>query len=67
MKFDTAIHNTRGILDYVHSDVWRPTKTASLGGMHYFVTFVDDFSRRVWVYVMKNKDDVLEVFLEKDD
>ena len=47
VKFGTAIHNTEGILDYIHTDVWGPTKTASLGGKHYFVTFVDDFSRRV--------------------
>ena len=62
-KFGTAIHNTEGILDYIHTDVWGPTKTASLGGKHYFVTFVDDFSRRVWVYTLKSKDEVLETFL----
>ena len=63
VKFGTAIHNTEGILDYIHTDVWRPTMTASLGGKHYFVTFVDDFSRRVWVYMLKSKDEVLETFL----
>lgn len=42
--FRTAIHNTKDILDYVHSDVWGASKTPSLGGKHYFVTFVDDFS-----------------------
>ena len=63
VKFATAVHDTKGILDYVHSDVWGPTRTASLGGKHYFVTFVDDFSRRVWVYTMKKKDDVLGIFL----
>ena len=55
VKFGTAIHNTEGILDYIHTDVWGPTKTASLGGKHYFVTFVDDFSRRVWVYTLNPK------------
>ena len=40
VKFGTAIHNTKGILDYVHSDVWGPTKSASMGGRYYFVTFV---------------------------
>ena len=64
VKFQSAIHNTKGILDYVHTDVWGPAKVASLGGMHYFVTFVDDFSRRVWVYTMKAKDKVFEVFLK---
>ena len=63
VKFGTAIHNTEGILDYIHTDVWGPTKTASLGGKHYFVTFVDDFSRRVWVHTLKSKDEVFETFL----
>ena len=63
VKFGTAIHNTEGILDYIHTYVWGPTKTASLGGKHYFVTFVDDFSRRVWVYTLKSKDEVFETFL----
>ena len=63
VKFGTAIHNTEGILDCIHTDVWGPTKTASLGGKHYFVTFVDDFSRRVWVYTLKSKDEVFETFL----
>jgi len=43
VKFGTAIHNTKGIMDYVHSDVWGPAKTPSIGGRHYFVTFMDDF------------------------
>ncbi|KAG8492732.1 hypothetical protein CXB51_010465 [Gossypium anomalum] len=64
VKFGIAIHKTKGILEYVHSDVWGPSKTPLLGGKHYFVTFVDDFSRRVWVYTMRNKDEVLGVFLK---
>ena len=64
VKFGTAIHNTEGILDYVYLDVWGPTKSASMGGKHYFVTFVDDFSRRTWVCVMKSKSNVFNVFLK---
>ena len=64
VKFGTAIHDTKGILDYVHSDVWGPSKTTSLGGKNYFVTFVDDFSRRVWVYTMKAKSEVLGIFIK---
>ncbi|KAG8490001.1 hypothetical protein CXB51_016020 [Gossypium anomalum] len=51
-------------MDYVHSDVWGPTKVASLGGMHYFVTFVNDYSRKIWVYLMKRKNEVLDAFLK---
>lgn len=32
MNFGTAVHNTEGALDYVHSDVWGPSKNASSGG-----------------------------------
>ena len=64
VKFGTAVHNTQGILDYVHTDVWGPTKTASLDGKHYFVSFVDDYSRRNWVYTMTSKDEVLGIFVE---
>ena len=43
VKFGIAIHDTEGTLDYVHSDVWRPSKNSLLGGNNYYVTFVDDF------------------------
>jgi len=64
VKFGTAIHYTKDILDYVHSDVWGPAKTPSIGSRHYFVTFVDDISRRVCVFTMKHKDEVLGSFLK---
>jgi hypothetical protein len=34
VKFGTMIHNTKETLDYVHTDVWGPTKVPSLGGKH---------------------------------
>ena len=34
----------------------------SMGGANYFVTFVDDFSCKVWAYPLKRKDEVLSVF-----
>ena len=61
VKFGTANHDTREILE---CDIWGPTKTASIGGSHYFVTFVDYFSRRVWVYTMRANDEVLEIFMK---
>ena len=34
----------------------------SLGGNKYFVTFIDDALREVWVYLLKTKDQVFEHF-----
>ena len=33
-------------LELVHIDVWRPTQVSSLGGSHYYVTFIDDATRK---------------------
>ncbi|GKB70666.1 retrovirus-related pol polyprotein from transposon TNT 1-94, partial [Tanacetum coccineum] len=50
------------ILDLVHFDVCGPMKTKTLRGCSYFVTFIDDHSRKVWVFTLKTKDQVLDVF-----
>ena len=48
-------------LELVHSDVWGPARTSS-GGYKYYVSFVDDYSRFCWIYLLKHKSDVEEVF-----
>ena len=45
-------------------DVWGPTKTASLGGHQYFVSIVDDYSRRCWVYLMRQRVEALELLVK---
>ena len=44
--FPSSDSRSKGILDLVHSDVCRPMSLASLTGCEYFVTFIDDFSRK---------------------
>ncbi|GJS14325.1 retrovirus-related pol polyprotein from transposon TNT 1-94 [Tanacetum coccineum] len=56
--------NTRKLqrLELVHTDVYGPTSVASIGGSRYYVTFIDDSSRKVWVYFLKNKSEVFNTF-----
>ena len=49
-------------LELVHNDLWGPSPVVSLGGSRYYITFIDDSSRKVWVYFLKNKSDVFETF-----
>lgn len=53
VSFGTAVHRTKGTLDYIHSDLWGPSRMVSKGGSRYLLTFIDDFSRKVWVYFLK--------------
>src|SRR5262249_55800547 len=39
-----------------------PMPCKSLGGASYFVTFIDDATRKVWVYILKSKSEVLSTF-----
>jgi len=64
VRFGVATNDTEGILVYIHTDVWDPTKTTSIGGNYYFVSFIDDYSRRCWIYTMKHKGKVWELFVE---
>ena len=49
------------MLDLVHTDICSMDAT-SLGGARYYVTFIDDHSRKVWAYALKTNDQTLEKF-----
>ena len=34
------------ILELVHCDLWEPAQVNSLGGSHYFMSLIDDYSRK---------------------
>jgi hypothetical protein len=50
------------LLELVHSDVCGPMKTTFRGGAQYFNTFIDDFSRKTHVYLLKAKGKVFDKF-----
>ena len=52
------------ILEGVHSDVFGPFFIASIAKQRYYVIFIDDFSRRCWIYFMQKKDQTFLRFCE---
>ena len=50
------------VLDLVHTDVCGKLSSRSIGGAEYFVTFIDDKSWYVWLYVLKSKSEVFSKF-----
>jgi hypothetical protein len=62
VHFNTSVHTTKRTLDYVHADLWSPSKKPSLGGARYMLTIIDDYSRRVWLYFLKHKDGTFAAF-----
>jgi len=44
VSFSPAKYRRQGILDYIHSYLWGPSRVPSFGGKHYMLTFVANFS-----------------------
>ena len=45
------------LLGLIHSDVCGPISYIARGGYQYFITFIDDYSRYGYLYMMKHKDE----------
>lgn len=49
-------------MELVDFDVCKPMRIKSMVRVTYFITLVDDTSRKVWAYSIKQKDDILDIF-----
>ena len=49
-------------LERAYMDFWGPYKTPTLGGSRYMLTITDDFSRKSWIYLTKDRTLVYQVF-----
>ena len=49
-------------LELVHTDVWGPSQVSSHGGSNYYVTFIDDATKKTWVCCIRQKSDVFDTF-----
>ena len=63
MKFGKGEHTTTEKLGYLHSDLWGPSRVATKGGAYYFMSIIDDYSRKVWIHLLKSKDQAMETFI----
>lgn len=62
--FPSSDNRAIGILDLVHSDVYGLVSHVSLTGCEYYVTFIDNHSKKTWIFFLKTKDKVFKRFQE---
>jgi hypothetical protein len=53
--FPNSDKRSKGILDLIHSDTCGPMSTPSMSGCSYYMIFIDNFSRKTWIYFLKSK------------
>ena len=77
MDFDTCVNCIKGkqtnirrlganrasdVLELIYTDICGLFLTASWNGQTYFITFIDDFSRYGYLYLIHEKSQSLDVF-----
>jgi histone deacetylase 1/2 len=63
LPFPLSTHVIKTPLELIYSDVWGPAQT-SVSGHNYYVSFIDAYSRFTWLYLLKRKSDVFDVFTQ---
>jgi hypothetical protein len=63
-SFSSNDSRSKGILDLIHTDVFGPMIVVSLSRYFFYVLFIDDHSRKTWIYFLNTKDGVLGRFQE---
>ncbi|BBH03624.1 hypothetical protein Prudu_014548 [Prunus dulcis] len=62
VSYPLSINKSSAPFALVHSDVWGPSRVSNLSNSKWFVTFIDDYSRLTWVYLMTDKSEVFSIF-----
>ncbi|CAJ2639186.1 unnamed protein product [Trifolium pratense] len=62
LPFNKSASVSKQPFDLVHSDVWGPSPALTKGGSRYYVSFIDDYTRYCWVYLMKNRSEFFDIY-----
>ncbi|KAG9442378.1 hypothetical protein H6P81_018232 [Aristolochia fimbriata] len=54
----------QNLLEVIHSDICGPLNVKIHRGMSYFITFIDDYSRYGYIYLISKKSEALDKFKE---
>ena len=54
----TSIH-----FELIHSDIWGSSIIPNVLGTHWFISFIDNCTCMLWMFLLKNKSEVSFIFL----
>lgn len=64
MTYSRSNNRAQIVLGLIHLDICGPMYTRVISGVESFLTFIDDHSRKTWIYFLKTKDEVFDRFKE---
>ena len=60
--FSSSSFKALSVLELLHMDICGPISPQKIGGKRYFFLIVDDYSRCMWIALLKEKSEALEQF-----
>jgi hypothetical protein len=63
LPYPISVSRSSAPLDLIFSDVWGPA-IDSFGNNKYYISFIDDYSKFTWVYLLRHKSDAFTIFHE---
>ena len=63
LSFKTNNHKSINPLDIMHTDIWGPAPILSNSGARYYVYFLDECIKFIWLFPLKLKSDVEKLFM----
>ena len=64
LSFNKSTSFSTAPFELIHSDIWGPSPTPTMGGSRYFVIFVDDFTRYTWLYLLKHRSELKQIYYD---
>lgn len=62
--FPISVTKSKSVFDLIHSDIWGGYHVPSFTKDSYFLTIVDDHSRAVWDFLIKQKNDASKCLVD---
>jgi len=60
LSFPISTFISKKCFELIHVDVWETYSIPSIHGHKYFLTIVDDYLRYTWIFLLKQKSEVVK-------
>lgn len=64
LPFKVMKHTSKPVMGYAHRTLWGPSQPVTMSVMRYFMSIDDDYSRKILVYILKEKSQTFKKFKE---
>jgi hypothetical protein len=63
LPYTISIHRSSKLFELIFSNVWGPAPV-SVGGYKYYISFIDDFIKFTWIYLMHDCFEAQHIFVQ---